>query len=353
MPESQEPKAEEGVPVVKAELKEDADEPRSKKRDRKRKDEKHEPGAVKKDEGAEEEADDAGNEDDAMAPEAEPTHPRNEVPEGTTKFRDDAVHVYGLDFLKTGHMQEIFGQFNHRFVEWINDSSANVVFKDAASARKALESLSYPKAGDDPWRRTPDILVRDDLPAVYLQMRLAAVSDAKSRKKGVPSMRPGKFVEESQQRNPQFTVSSLYDEPKKAKFSLNPDKTKAKRVAKELPSEETAKRAKRADRFVDTLDKPAPAAADSEAAPDSKDGEKTSEGEASKKVVIEAPAKTAEELEEEAEKKKQRALRFGSSKAAEEKGTDEADEAGAVEKEAEQQGTSEHKETAAADASEK
>lgn len=344
MPESQEAKAEEGVPVVKAELKEDADAPRSKKRERKRKDAKDEPGAVKKDEGAEEDADDAGNEDDAMAPEAEPTHPRNEVPEGTSKFRDDAVHVYGLDFLKTGHMQEIFGQFNHRFVEWINDSSANVVFKDAASARKALESLSYPKAGDDPWRRTPDILVRDDLPAVYLQMRLAAVSDAKSRKKGVPSMRPGKFVEESQQRNPQFTVANLYDEPKKAKFSLNPDKSKAKRVAKELPAEELAKRAKRADRFVDTLDKPAPAAADSGAAPDAKDGEKTSAEDAPKKVAIEAPVKTAEELEEETSKRQQRAARFGGDKVAEEKTPDKTNPVAA---EAEGGATTEDKDTPA------
>lgn len=252
----------------------------------------------KKDEEQAEEGagDEEPGDEDAMAPEAEPTHPRNEVPPGTTKFRADAVHVYGLDFLKTGHMEEIFGQFKHRYIEWINQSSANVVFRDAESARKALESLSYPKVGDDPWRRTPDILVHDDLPAVYLQMRLAAASDAKAKKHGIPSANPPVFIEESERRNPQFTVASLYDKRPKT------ERGSQKRGPQGLPEEEIDKRRRRGERFAETLGpppeppKPKPAEA--------KAGEKATTS------VPEASKQTEKEVEDDAAKKQKRAERF-------------------------------------------
>jgi len=133
--------------------------------------------------------DDDDDEDDALLPEATPTFNRSEIPKGAVKYRQDAVHVYGLDFLKTEHMNEIFSQFDHRFIEWINDSSANIVFRNKDSATKALESLTYPKeASDAPWRRTPDILVNDDCPPIFLQMRLATRTDVKKGKKACPAV---------------------------------------------------------------------------------------------------------------------------------------------------------------------
>lgn len=126
---------------------------------------------------------------DELLPEARPAYTRSEA-DAKAKFRENAVHVYGLDFLQTEHMNEIFSQFEHKYIEWINDSSANIIFKNAESARQALESLSYAKAGDAPWRRTPDILVNDDAPPVFLQMRLATLHDHKSSKKSVPKLLP-------------------------------------------------------------------------------------------------------------------------------------------------------------------
>merc|ERR1719437_404607 len=73
-------------------------------------------------------------------------------------------------------MDEIFSQFKHKWIEWINDSSANIVFGDATGAKK----------GDEPWRRTPDILVSEDVPPIYLQMRYATPADVKPSKKAVP-----------------------------------------------------------------------------------------------------------------------------------------------------------------------
>lgn len=307
--------------AVKTELKEDAEASPPKKRTRKAGDPKDEAKVGQKAEKEEvDDQDEPGNED-GMAPEAEPSELRNEVAPGA-KFRQDSVHVYGLDFLKTGHMEEIFGQFNHRYIEWINDSSANVVFRDAASARKALESLSYPKAGDDPWRRTPDILVHDDLPAVFLQMRLAAPSDTKDKKRAVPSVNPPAYTPESDRRPPQFTMASLYDRKERTKDAGEAvDGKTPKRAAKVLPEAEVAKRSKRAERFAATLGE-APAAAEPEVAePEVAEPEAAA---APAPASEQAPAaegsaapgsNAAEEAAQEADRRQKRAARFGSAPA--------------------------------------
>jgi len=185
-------------------------------------------------------------EEDDMLPEAKPSFARNEVAPGEARFRQNAVHVYGLDFLRTGHMDEIFSQFNHKFVEWINDSSANIVFVDATSAKKALESLSFPKSGDPPWRRTPDILVSEDVPPIFLQMRLATPTDVKASKRSIPpavliqSPAPGRRqAADSAPRLQLYADGPLGDEVERP-----PSKRKA------APSnEELLKRRKRAERF--------------------------------------------------------------------------------------------------------
>lgn len=295
--------------VVKTEPKEDIDAPSQKKgrhREAGVQEKEEETGLTpqkkkEKEEEAEDDADEQGNDEDAMAPEAEPTQPRNEVPDGVTKFREDAVHVYGLDFLKTGHMEEIFGQFSHKYIEWINDSSANVIFRNAASARKALESLSYPKAGDDPWRRTPDILVQDDLPAVFLQMRLAVSADTKERKRSVPSMTPPAYVEESNRRNHNFTMASLYD--KKDRVAEKTEK--GKRPAQVLPAAEVDKRRRRAERFAETLGE-VPVASETAASDTPKVVDKADDT----SKAADDEAKSTDTAEEEAAKRKQRAERF-------------------------------------------
>jgi len=113
----------------------------------------------------------------------QPKETRREVPE-TATFRPEAVHVYGLDLLKQEHMDQIFKQFGYRYIEWMDDSTANIVFKDAAGAQQTLESLSFDKANDPPWRRTPDIVVAEDQPPIFLQLRLAMPQDKKRPKTG-------------------------------------------------------------------------------------------------------------------------------------------------------------------------
>jgi len=206
---------------------------------------KQEEGAIDVD-GKDEDGDDQDDGgDDNMLPEARPTQSRREVPSDSKVFRANTVHIYGLDFLRTEHMDEIFSQFQPKYVEWIDDSSANVVFKDSAVAKTALESLSYPKANDTPWRRTPDILVTDDAPPIFLQMRLAVAADRKQGRKAFPSAPDPRFQFQEPPRRPQA--------PRKASQNNSKNPDDRKRLAEDagipLTEEELAKRRKRAERF--------------------------------------------------------------------------------------------------------
>jgi len=196
----------------------------------------------------------AANSEDTLLPEAQPTYPRSEVI-GKSTLRANAVHVYGLDFLKTDHMNEIFGQFNHKYIEWMNDSSANIIFKDAATAKRALESLSFPKVGDDPWRRTPDILVNEDLPPIFLQLRTATSLDIKQPKKAVPKVlsvsHRGDRYENVQRTKP--GRQQMYSDVSEVKQEENTNESTNASVPSRRKAvvceEEVQKRLKRAERF--------------------------------------------------------------------------------------------------------
>merc|ERR1712136_322213 len=165
-----------------------------------------------KTEAKEEDDDRMFSETDDDVPET-PQVPRREFEEGVA-VRKNAVHVYGLDFLQQDHMLEIFSQFNHRYIEWINDSSANVVFQDEAGATRALQALTFPKEGDPPWRRTPDIVVSDGLPPVFLQLRLAIATDAKPLKRNVPAPTPEE-AEKRRKRAERFGTVPVFSETPK------------------------------------------------------------------------------------------------------------------------------------------
>ena len=82
--------------------------------------------------------------------------------------RLEAVHIFGTDRMST---EDLLGYFAAEglapplSVEWINDSSANVVFSDASAAAAALEQRTVPlppnAQGVDTisWRTLPTELV--------------------------------------------------------------------------------------------------------------------------------------------------------------------------------------------------
>ncbi|CAJ1409169.1 unnamed protein product [Effrenium voratum] len=222
---------------------------------------------------------------------AQPSEPRLEVEPGAN-VRENAVHVYGLDFLKTSHMEEIFSQFGHKYVEWINESSANIIFKNAEGAKKALEALSFPKTEDEPWRRTPDILVGEGVPPIFLQMRLATVKDHKQAKRSVPkAMSPMHYAQVFYKNQAQGARGRPRPNSAKAK-----PKAGTKRL--QVTPEESQKRQKRGERFGDDEEVivvgEAKKGADKAAAEEEKATEEPKEStEAPEKESTEAPAAEA------------------------------------------------------------
>ena len=56
----------------------------------------------------------------------------------------DTLHVYGVDRMNTDEILRYFSDYAPSYVLWLDDSSCNLVFGDAANARRALFSLGQP-----------------------------------------------------------------------------------------------------------------------------------------------------------------------------------------------------------------
>ena len=63
--------------------------------------------------------------------------------------RLDVVHIYGVDLMSTKDILNYFGDYGPKFVEWINDSSANIVFNDSGTAERALVGMGTPMVNSD------------------------------------------------------------------------------------------------------------------------------------------------------------------------------------------------------------
>lgn len=245
--------------------------------------------------------DDYEDDQEDVLPEAQPSHSRNEVDMKVAKFRQSVLHVYGLDFLKTGHMDEIFNQFNHKFIEWINDSSANIIFSKDSDAKRALDALSFAKAGDEPWRRTPDILVSETMPPIFLQMRLACSIDVKRPKKAMPSIPVNTRSNTAGDRRRRGMQRKTSTEG----AGLPQSGLSTKRPKLPLTEEEQERRTKRATRFGDWMDAvgtTVAASAGDAKAPAAVEGKPAAEA-----------AEPAEPTEEETSKRKARSERFAES----------------------------------------
>ena len=66
--------------------------------------------------------------------------PRKDA-EPDAPVRPDCVYLYGVDTMSTADCMGYFGEFGPVFCEWINDSSCNVVFADAFTAKRAMLAL--------------------------------------------------------------------------------------------------------------------------------------------------------------------------------------------------------------------
>lgn len=70
-------------------------------------------------------------------------------------MRQDTLHVYGVDFLSTDKVLRYFSKFNANKVEWLDDSSCNVVFENEDYVSKAVSDLSLTRENieDEIWSK--------------------------------------------------------------------------------------------------------------------------------------------------------------------------------------------------------
>ncbi|RNA00125.1 Nuclear cap-binding subunit 3 [Brachionus plicatilis] len=62
----------------------------------------------------------------------------------TNLYRKDSIHVYGVDLLTTEDIFDFFSAYKPFAIEWINDSSCNVAWKNETHAANALLHISQP-----------------------------------------------------------------------------------------------------------------------------------------------------------------------------------------------------------------
>mmetsp|Transcript_8241 Transcript_8241/g.24586 ORF Transcript_8241/g.24586 Transcript_8241/m.24586 type:complete len:457 (+) Transcript_8241:321-1691(+) len=63
--------------------------------------------------------------------------------------RREAIHLYGVDLLNTREVLSYFGEYQPVYVEWLDDSSCNVLFGDAFTAKRAIFALGKPLPPED------------------------------------------------------------------------------------------------------------------------------------------------------------------------------------------------------------
>jgi len=101
-------------------------------------------------------------------------------PPANADIRSNVVHLYGTDTMNTNQVFEYFRDFGPAELEWLNDSSCNVIFADAPSASRALIGLSREIQQTEnvtrtPWRQAAAYR------GIPLLMRMATVVDVKQQ----------------------------------------------------------------------------------------------------------------------------------------------------------------------------
>ena len=65
--------------------------------------------------------------------------------------RAEVIHLYGVDVMSTEEVLVYFRDYSPLRIEWIDDSSCNVIFSSEAAAKRAIVSHGQPfKAGEAP-----------------------------------------------------------------------------------------------------------------------------------------------------------------------------------------------------------
>ncbi|KAL4445525.1 hypothetical protein ABPG74_004599 [Tetrahymena malaccensis] len=97
------------------------------------------------------------------------------------ELRPEVLHVYGVDFLSTQDIMSYFSRFNPEKIEWLNDSSCNVVFPSEELVEQAVQSLSLTIQNDpnlsEEWKKGIPYKERNIEFSLYF--RIATTKDVK------------------------------------------------------------------------------------------------------------------------------------------------------------------------------
>jgi hypothetical protein len=81
--------------------------------------------------------------------------------------RPEAIHLYGVDCMSTAECLNYFSDYGPIFVEWIDDSSCNVLFDEAFSAKRALVGRGRPLPPDSNMPDTAGNDLEDDVVPLF------------------------------------------------------------------------------------------------------------------------------------------------------------------------------------------
>ncbi|CAE7466064.1 ncbp3 [Symbiodinium natans] len=106
--------------------------------------------------------------------------------------RPNVLHCFGVDFLSNKEVLEVFAAWQPKQVEWLDDSSCNLVFEAEDSVQKAKQELAAPgQISEEIWVKTKPISVgkqkdakkgkarRGGLKELCFQLRVATEADRK------------------------------------------------------------------------------------------------------------------------------------------------------------------------------
>jgi len=86
---------------------------------------------------------------------ADETHicPRREF-NAYAPTRSNALHCFGVDFLSNKEVLELFRAFEPKEVEWLDDSSCNIIFLEDGVPSRVMQDLALGEDHEKPWVRT-------------------------------------------------------------------------------------------------------------------------------------------------------------------------------------------------------
>ena len=176
-------------------------------------------------------------------------------------IRHKSIYCYGVQELSNDQINAIFAKVPPKKIEWIDDGSCNLTFESEERVAKFFKKLTRPlEEGEEVWKRSPDIVLKEGEKPRFLQLRQCTVLDRKDR------FHSGRVHSEFYRKNAEKKMEEKMKSmrQKRKRDAMDADEL----LGGELPSdeidiavyerggdeEEQARRKKRGDRFGDMLE---------------------------------------------------------------------------------------------------